>query len=48
MSRLLLLLLAVIVLIGVVGAVVLGTFPPTPQPQQVQRTLPNDKFSPAH
>ncbi len=47
MSRLLLLVLAVIVLIGVVGALVLGAFPPTPQAQQVQRVLPNDKFAPA-
>ena len=47
MSRLLLLVLAVIVLIGVVGALVLGAFPPTPQPQQIQRVLPNDKFAPA-
>ena len=47
MSRLFLLVLAVILLIGVVGALVLGTFPPTPQPQQVQRVLPNDKFAPA-
>ena len=47
MSRLLLLVFAVIVLIGLAGVVVLGTFPPTPQAQQVQRVLPNDKFTPA-
>lgn len=47
MSRLLLLVLAVIVLIGVASALILGTFPPTPQAQQVQRVLPNDKFAPA-
>jgi hypothetical protein len=47
MSRLLLLVLAVILLIGVIGAVVLGAFPPTPQGQQIQRVLPNDKFAPA-
>ena len=47
MSRLLLLVLAVIVLIGVAGALVLGAFPPTPAGQQVQRVLPNDKFAPA-
>ena len=47
MSRLLLLLLAVVVLIGVVGALLLGAFPPTPQAQQVQRVLPNDRFAPA-
>lgn len=47
MSRLLLLVLAVLVLIGIVGALVLGAFPPTPHTQQVQRVLPNDKFAPA-
>ena len=47
MSRILLLVLAVIVLIAVVGALVLGAFPPTPTAQQVQRVLPNDRFSPA-
>ena len=49
MTRLLLLVLAVLVLvIGTVGALVLGAFPPTPQAQQVQRVLPNDRFAPAH
>ena len=47
MSRLLLLVFAVLVLLGIAGALVLGAFPPTPQPQQVQRVLPNDKFAPA-
>jgi hypothetical protein len=47
MSRVLLLVFAVLVLIGVVGALVLGAFPPTPQGQQIQRVLPNDKFAPA-
>jgi hypothetical protein len=47
MSRLLLLVFAVLVLLGIVGALVLGAFPPNPQPQQVQRVLPNDKFAPA-
>ena len=48
MTRLLLLVLAVVLVIGIVGALVLGAFPPTPQPQQVQRVLPNDRFAPAH
>ena len=47
MSRLTLLVLAAIVLIGIAAALVLGAFPPTPQGQQVQRVLPNDKFAPA-
>ncbi len=47
MSRLLLLVFAVLILIGVAGALLLGAFPPTPQAQQVQRVLPNDKFAPA-
>ena len=29
------------------GIVVLGAFPPDPHPQQVQKTLPNDRFKPA-
>ncbi|MDT7951531.1 MAG: hypothetical protein RQ966_08500 [Acetobacteraceae bacterium] len=47
MSRILLLVLAVIVLIGVAGALLLGAFPPTPRAEQVQHVLPNDKFAPA-
>lgn len=47
MSRLTLLVLAVVVLIGIAAALVLGAFPPSPPAQQVQRVLPNDKFAPA-
>ena len=46
MSRLLLLVFAVLILLGVVGTLLLGAFPPTPQAQQVQRVQPNDKFAP--
>ncbi len=30
-----------------VGIVVLGAFPPEPRLQQIQKTLPNDRFKPA-
>lgn len=32
-----------LLLIGV-GVVLLGAFPPQPQPQAVEKVLPNDKF----
>ena len=34
------------VLLGLVALVLLGAFPPQPQPQPVQRVLPNDRFQP--
>jgi len=44
MSRIfLIVVVAGLVLLGVV-VVILGTFPPNPNPHQVQRVLPNDKF----
>ena len=46
MSRFLALALGVILLIVVIGAVMLGAFPPSPHTEQVQRVLPNDKFTP--
>ncbi len=46
MSRLILAIVALVLLLGVVGLVVLGAFPPSPRTEQVQRVLPNDKFAP--
>lgn len=47
MGRFLLLAVAVVLLIVVAGALILGAFPPSPRTEQVQRVLPNDKFAPA-
>jgi hypothetical protein len=44
MSRIFLLVVAIGLAVIVVGVLVLGTFPPEPNPHPVQRTLPNDKF----
>ncbi len=33
-----------IILIG--GALILGAFPPTPQPKTIEKVVPNDKFAP--
>lgn len=44
MSRIFLIVVAVGLLVIVVGVLVLGAFPPEPNPQPVQRVLPNDKF----
>lgn len=46
MRRVLMFVLLAGVLLGVIALVLLGTFPPQPQPQQVQRVLPNDRFQP--
>ena len=46
MSRLLLFILAGIVVVGLLGTLLLGAFPPGPRTEQVQRTLPNDRFPP--
>ncbi len=48
MGRFLLLALGAVLLIVVGGALMLGAFPPSPHTEQVQRVLPNDKFTPAH
>ena len=41
----------VVVVLGLlamgVGIIALGAFPPDPHPQQIQKTLPNDRFKPA-
>lgn len=46
MGRFLLLALGVVLLIVIGGALILGAFPPSPHTEQVQRVLPNDKFTP--
>lgn len=46
MGRFLLLALCIMLLIVVGGALILGAFPPSPHTEQVQRVLPNDKFTP--
>ena len=33
-----------IILVG--GALILGAFPPNPQPKPIEKVLPNDKFAP--
>lgn len=44
MSRIFLLVVAIGLVVIVVGVLVLGAFPPGPDPHPVQRVLPNDKF----
>jgi len=44
MVRVFLVVLAVGVLLLVGGALFLGAFPPEPQTQEINRTLPNDRF----
>ena len=39
---LLVVLLGLVVIAG--GLVMLGTFPPQPHPQRIQKVLPNDRF----
>lgn len=46
MNRLLLAIVAGLLLLGVVGVLLLGAFPPGPRTEQVQRVLPNDRFQP--
>jgi hypothetical protein len=44
MVRIVLAAVAVVVLLLVGGALFLGAFPPEPQKQEINRTLPNDRF----
>ena len=44
MFRVMLVVLALFLVIAAGGIMVLGTFPPKPNTQQVERVLPNDKF----
>ncbi|MBC7637607.1 MAG: hypothetical protein H7251_18640 [Acetobacteraceae bacterium] len=47
MARIFIIVVVVGFLAMVVGIVVLGAFPPDPRPQQIQKTLANDRFKPA-
>jgi len=44
MNRFFLIVVAVGLVAIAVGVLALGAFPPTPNPQPVQKVLPNDKF----
>ncbi len=46
MQRVFLLVVVAGLLLVVAGGLVLGLFPPGPRTEQVQRTLPNDRFQP--
>ena len=46
MSRILLILVCALLLLGLGGMLFLGAFPPQPRTEQVQRVLPNDRFQP--
>ena len=48
MSRFMFLVLCVLAVVVVGGVLVLGTFPPQPRTEQIQRVLPNDRFAPQH
>jgi hypothetical protein len=45
MIRIFLAVIAAGLLILMAGLLMLGAFPPTPQPHPVERVVPNDKFS---
>ncbi|MGE0420221.1 MAG: hypothetical protein AB7O80_25730 [Acetobacteraceae bacterium] len=44
MTRIFLIVVAAGMLLMAVGVVILGAFPPTPQPKAVEKVLSNDKF----
>ncbi len=46
MNRVVIAVVGAVLLLGVIGLVVLGAFPPHPRTEQVQRVLPNDQFQP--
>ena len=46
MSRVALIIVAVVLLLVVGGVLMLGAFPPQPRTEQVQHVLPNDRFQP--
>ena len=46
MSRTTLIVICGVLLAVVVGALMLGIFPPNPRTEQVQHVLPNDRFAP--
>jgi hypothetical protein len=45
MIRIFLFVVAAGLVLMTIGVVMLGTFPPTPQPHAVEKVIPNDKFS---
>jgi hypothetical protein len=45
MIRIFLFVVAAGLVLMTIGVVMLGTFPPTPQPHQVEKIVPNDKFT---
>ncbi len=46
MSRTTLIVICGVLLVVVMGALMLGAFPPNPRTEQVQHVLPNDRFAP--
>ncbi len=44
MTRIFLIVVAAGLLLLAVGVVILGAFPPNPQPKPVEKVLPNEKF----
>ena len=44
MRQLLLIVVLAIILLSGIGILMLGVFPPHPNPQPVAHTLPNDRF----
>ena len=45
MIRIFLFVVAAGLVLMAIGVVMLGAFPPTPQPHAVEKVVPNDKFS---
>ena len=46
MSRILLILVCTVLLLGLGSMLFLGAFPPHPRTEQMHRVLPNDRFQP--
>ncbi len=46
MSRTTLIVIGGVLLVVLMGALMLGAFPPHPRTEQVQHVLPNDRFAP--
>nr|WP_294521668.1 hypothetical protein [uncultured Rhodopila sp.] len=45
MIRIFLFVVAAGLVLMAIGVVMLGTFPPTPQPHAVEKVVPNDRFT---
>jgi hypothetical protein len=45
MRRLFFLVILLGLVAAAIGLVMLGAFPPEPQPRQIQKVLPNDRFA---